>query len=384
MKLRALFATACAGLLVAPMAFAEVSSKIGLSGDVETNTTWEYKSIDRGAGGSDDLATNSWSNDGRTHLKLTGRVDSDSGWFAAAQGDAMMATSGSTGVDDAWVQFGTSSFATKVGRYELEGLMSKGEDVYIAEAPTAPGRYEGNYMRGRFGGSAGNIGFDFNFSESSKMQVGVILGGQDGNETAISTSTDPNTGQVVTKVTTLPFGVNVYGIRPVFVFSGGAFTVKVGGEYGLFNAKAERTTVEDVWVENKFERNKMGGAVDFSMNMGAMNFGVAGAYGQITGKMVTGEDYNDQTQMSIFGWFKMAVGEADTLGLGVGWLQGETDNVSDSDGIQSYVSYIHQLPVEGLKIKFAGSYAAGTLSPDNGKDQDSDAYGVRMRLNYDF
>ena len=138
MKLRALFATACAGLLVAPMAFAEVSSKIGLSGDVETNTTWEYKSIDRGAGGSDDLATNSWSNDGRTHLKLTGRVDSDSGWFALAQGDAMIATSGTTGVDDAWVQFGTSSFATKVGRYELEELMSKGEDVYIAEAPTAP------------------------------------------------------------------------------------------------------------------------------------------------------------------------------------------------------------------------------------------------------
>jgi len=384
MKLRALLATACAGLLVVPSAFAEIKATIGLSGDVETNTTWEYKSIDRGAGGSDDLATNSWSNDGRTHLKLTGRIESESGWFAAGQGDAMIATSGSTGVDDAWLQFGTSGFATKVGRYELEGLFSKGEDVYIVDAPTAPGRYEGNYMRGRFGGSAGNIGFNFNFGEASKMEVGLILGGQDGNEPAISTSTDPDTGQVVTTVTTLPFGVNVYGIRPVFVFSGGAFTVKVGGEYGLFNAKAERTTVNDVWVENKFERSKMGGAVDFAMNMGAMNFGIAGAYGQQTGQYVTGEDLPDQTQMSIFGWFKMAVGEADTFGLGAGWLQGETDGVSESDGLQGYVSYVHQMPVEGLKVKFGASYAAGTLSPDGGKDQDSDGYGVRMRFNYDF
>ncbi|GAK50806.1 hypothetical protein U14_02047 [Candidatus Moduliflexus flocculans] len=384
MKLRALFAAACAGLVVAPMAFAEVSATLGLSGDVETNTTWEYKSVDRGAGGSDDLATNSWTNEGRTRLKLTGRVKSDSGWFAAAQGDGMIATSGTTGVDDAWVQFGTSSFATKIGRYEFEKLMTKGEDVYIASAPTAPSRYEGNYMRGRFGGSAGNIGLDFKFSDTSKMQIGMVLGGQDGNETAISTSTDPDTGQVVTKVVSLPFGVNVYGIRPVFMFSGGAFTVKVGGEYGLFNAKAERTTVENVWVENKFERHRMGGAVDLSMNMKAMNFGVSGAYGQVTGKMVTGEDYNDLTQLTFFGWWKMAVAEADTLGLGASWSQAETDNVSESDGIQGYIVYIHQMPIEGLKIKFAGSYAAGTLSPEGKKDQDSDAYGVRMRINYDF
>jgi len=385
MKLRALLATACAGLLVVPSAFAEIKASIGLSGDVETNTTWEYSSIDRGAGGSDDLAKNSWSQDGRTHLKISGRIENESGWFAAGQGDAMMSTGGSTGVDDAWLQFGSSGFATKVGRYEFEGVFSKGEDVYIAGAPTAPGRYEGNYMRGRFGGNAGNIGFDFNFGEASKMQIGLVLGGLDANEPAISTSTDPNTGQVVTKVTTLPFGVNVYGIRPTLVFSGGAFTVKVGGEYGLYNAKSERTTVNDIWVENKSERTKMGGAVDFSMNAGAMNFGVSGSYGQQSGKYVTGEDLPDQTQMAIFGWFKMAVGEADTFGIGAGYLAGETDNVSDSDGLESYVSYVHQMPIEGLKVKFGGSYAAGSLDPKgNAQTQDSDAYGVRMRFNYDF
>ena len=379
MKLRALFATACAGLLVAPMAFAEVSAKIGMVGDVETNTTWEYFTTENGAG-SDDLNSNSWTNDGRTHLKLTGRVDSDSGWFGLAQGDAMIATNGTTGVDDAWVQFGTSSFATKIGRFELEELLTKGQDTYIAEAPLrGAGRYEGNYFRGRFGDKIGNIGFDFTFSDTSKMQIGVILGGKDVNSTLLSVD---STGALVES--TASFGANVYGIRPVFILTSGAFTAKVGGEYGMTSAKAEKIASGDVWVDNDYEKSQMGGAIDLSMTAGTMTFGLNGTYGQTTGQWVTGEDVADLTQMAVFGWFKMPVGEADTLGLGVGYFSNDTEDVVTNDSVESYVSYAHMLPVEGLKMTFAGSYAMATADIDGGSSQDSSVYGVRMRMNYDF
>ena len=382
MKLRALFATACAGLLVAPMAFAEVSAKIGMVGDVETNTTWEYFTTENGAG-SDDLNSNSWTNDGRTHLKLTGRVDSDSGWFGLAQGDAMIATNGTTGVDDAWVQFGTSSFATKIGRFELEELLTKGQDTYIAEAPLrGAGRYEGNYFRGRFGDKIGNIGFDFTFSDTSKMQIGVIVGGKD-----LSTSAsyvDPTTG-VSTEVATASFGANVYGIRPVFILTSGAFTAKVGGEYGMTSAKAEKILVNDTaWIDNDYEKVQMGGAIDLSMTAGTMTFGLNGAYGQITSQWATGEDFADVTQMAVFGWFKMPVGEADTLGLGAGFFSNETEDIVTNDSVESYVSYAHMLPVEGLKMTFAGSFATATADLEGGSSQDSSVYGVRMRMNYDF
>ena len=379
MKLRALFATACAGLLVAPMAFAEVSAKIGMVGDVETNTTWEYFTTENGAG-SDDLNSNSWTNDGRTHLKLTGRVDSDSGWFGLAQGDAMIATNGTTGVDDAWVQFGTSSFATKIGRYELESLLDKGQDTYIAEAPLrGAGRYEANYFRGRFGDKIGNIGFDFTFSDTSKMQIGVILGGKDVNSSLFSVD---STGALVES--TASFGANVYAIRPVFMLTSGAFALKVGGEYGMTSAKAEKISSGDTWVDNDYEKTQMGGAVVLSMTAGTMTFGLNGAYGQTTGQWVTGEDVADLTQMAVFGWFKMAVGEADTLGLAVGYFSNDTEDVVTNDSVESYVSYAHQLPVEGLKMTFAGSYAMATADIDGGSSQDSSAYGVRMRMNYDF
>lgn len=379
MKLRALFATACAGLLVAPMAFAEVSAKIGMVGDVETNTTWEYFTTENGAG-SDDLNSNSWTNDGRTHLKLTGRVDSDSGWFGLAQGDAMIATNGTTGVDDAWVQFGTSSFATKIGRYELESLLDKGQDTYIAEAPLrGAGRYEANYFRGRFGDKIGNIGFDFTFSDTSKMQIGVILGGKDVNSSLLSVD---STGALVES--TASFGANVYAIRPVFMLTSGAFALKVGGEYGMTSAKAEKISSGDTWVDNDYEKTQMGGAVVLSMTAGTMTFGLNGAYGQTTGQWVTGEDVADLTQMAVFGWFKMPVGEADTLGLAVGYFSNDTEDVVTNDSVESYVSYAHQLPVEGLKMTFAGSYAMATADIDGGSSQDSSAYGVRMRMNYDF
>jgi hypothetical protein len=260
MKLRALFVVMCAVLLVVPAALAETTASMSISGDVETNTTAEGQNIE--VKGGDDLTSLSWNNSGRTHIQFDGMLEGDTGWFAAAKGDAMIATTGSTGVDDAWVKFGsTGSWSVLVGRYEAWGAFSKGEDVYIASAPAQPARYQGDYWRGRFGGDAGNIALQVGDS----LEIGVILGGAAGDSPVIVTETDPDTGNVVTRVVTLPFGLDAYAIRPVYKFSGESFSMAIAGEYGAFMPQDNKIITDDYAGDNNFQENRYGGAIDLKV-----------------------------------------------------------------------------------------------------------------------
>jgi hypothetical protein len=377
MKLRALLVVMCAALLVVPAAFAETTATMSISGDVETNTTIELQTVE--VPGGDDLNSNAWTNDGRTHIAFEGRLEGDTGWFAAALGDAMIATTGSTGVDDAWVQFGTEAFSVKVGRYELNGLFDKGEDVYIASAPAQPARYEGNFWRGRFGGTVDNVGLYF-----GGLELGFILGGASDDSPIIITETDPNTGQVTTRVVTLPFSVNAYAFRPVYTLSTDRFTFEIGGEYGMYVPQADKISTADYSGDNNYQENRFGGAFNVVGMFGSTSVGISASYGQITGSEIDDSDMNDVTEMAVFGMAKIPVGEANTLGLGVGYSGVEVDKVGDDNKIEAYVSFIQQLPVEGLKIKYAASYAGANLSPDAGSDISNSGFGARIRLNYDF
>jgi hypothetical protein len=383
MKLRALVATMCAVLLVAPAAFAETTSTMSISGDVETNSTFEISTTEKGAG-NDDLTQTGMTHDGRTHITFDGRTESDSGWFGAAKGDAMIATSGTTGVDDAWVQFGTSSFSMLVGRVEMESAFSKGQDTYIAEAPNMPGRYQGDFFRGRVGGGAGHVQMDFNLGEASAFQLGIMLGGADQGTTYVSTSTDPNTGAVVTEVLSTDIGVNVWGARPQFKYSSGSLTVKLTGEFGMYTPKSDKYCVDGYCDDNNASLTQMGGALDVSGTFGSMEAGIASAYGMETGTTIDDADLADTALMAIFGWMKMAVGEADTFGAAVGYQMKDVEDSTTDTGIETYVSYAHQLPVEGLKVTFAGSYAMASTDPEVGEGVDNSGFGVRCRFNYDF
>ncbi len=75
---------------------------------------------------------------------------------------------------------------------------------------------------------------------------------------------------------------------------------------------------------------------------------------------------------------KMPIGEADQLGLAGGYT---TEDVNDSNHMYGYVSYVHQLPVEGAKVKFGASFANAT---DMGGKDDGTAFGARVRFNYNF
>jgi hypothetical protein len=378
MKLRALLVVMCAALLVVPAAFAETTASMSISGDVETNTTVEGQNIE--VKGGDDLTSLVWTNSGRTHIQFDGMLEGDTGWFAAAKGDAMIATTGSTGVDDAWVKFGAiDSWDVLVGRYEAWGAFSKGEDVYIASAPAQPARYQGDYWRGRFGGDAGNIALHF-----GGLELGFILGGAAGDSPVIVTETDPDTGNVVTRVVVLPFGLDAYAFRPVYKFSGGSFSMAIAGEYGAFMPQDNKIVTDDYVGDNNFQENRYGGAIDLQGMFGASTIGISGAYGMITGKTIDDRDLDDTTQTSVFGWWKMAVGEANTVGLGLGWAGVDVENVGNDTKIEGYVVFIQQLPVEGLKIKYAASYAGATLDPEGGDSFDNSGFGARVRLNYDF
>jgi hypothetical protein len=372
MKLRVLLIVMCAVLLVVPAALAETTATMSVSGDVETNTTFQSRKVENP--GSDDFTENAWTNDGRTKITFEGMLEGDTGWFASANGQALLKTNGNAEVDDAWVQMGTEGFSVKVGRYELEGLFSKGEDVYIAEAPAQPDRYEGNYWRGRHGDALGNIALIV-----GGLELGFVLGSGSTTESVV-TGVD-EAGDLVTADFT--FDVNSYAFRPVYKFSTDTLTLKIGGEYGTTMPQEDKFFIGAVVTDNKYQQNRMGGAIDLSGTFGSVEAGVASAYGQITGKTVQDVDWADLTQMAVFGWAKIAVGEANTLGLGLGYARAEVEDGPNDDKIETYVSFIQQLPVEGLKIKYAASYAGANLETGAG-DINNSGFGARVRLNYDF
>ena len=375
MKIRMLLATVCASLLVVPAAFAELSPTMSLVGDVETNTTVE--SFSNESPDSDSLKL---TNDGRTHIKFEGRTEAESGYYGYAKGDAMISTSGTTGVDDAFVEFGTPSWAFKVGRYEAEDLFSKGEDVYIAEPSGFGGRYEGNYARGR-SDKAGNMGMRFNAGETMTIYIDSLIG---------NSSSTLGDG----------FNTNLIGVRPMIKFASGNLTVKAGFDY--LHEMPQDTE------DNDYSYDKMGGAIDLAVKAGSIDLGTAFAYGtqeieSVSSTLLAG---GDRDVMSSFVYAKIPVGESNLVGLGFGYSAEEVDVVVSNSAasvietnenglVETYLCYIMQMPVDKLKMKLAASYAIATTesaafaADTTGAalvvtDADNTAFGVRVRFNYDF
>ena len=361
MKLRIAVVAMCASLLLVPAAFADTTASMSVSGDVETNTNVEFK---------DDGANNytSWGNDGRTHIKFEGRVEGDNGWFGYAKGDAMIATSGTTGVDDSYVEFGNESMSFLIGRYEAPSLFEKGQDTFITSAPNAPDRYEGNYARGRL--PINNMALKF-----SGLELGIIVGGLE-EGTIYGVSTDPDTGVTTPGVIELDAALNAYGARPVYAYSNDMMSLKIGGEF--------LTLMPQNTDESDAELNQFGGAANAEFTLGG-TLGVSLAYGAITGKDDAGDDLLDTNTFSSMLYYTMPVGEGHSLGLMGGYTMQEVDTYTEDSMFEGFISFNQQLPVEGLFIKYAGSYAGASFDRDEGTDpDDTSSFGMRVRVNYDF
>ena len=389
--------TICGGALLASTALAELSPTLSLYGDVEIDTTYEVENYEQE--NDEDFTGSGGYLEGRTHLVVEGMVEGENGWYGLALGDVMVGTSGTVGVDDAYGEFGKDSFALRFGRYEAEGAFSLGEDVYIAEPSEIPelywrGRYEGNFARGRFSGSTGQAGLHLGLGEQIELFLDGVIGTEDRSGSFVVTVTDPDTGVPTQVVEELPFPVSTYGFRPLLRYSTDSLEINAAFDYLVNVPKYDKVEVEvaeeegdegTIVTDNESKISLMGGALNMVKNMSNMSFGLSGAYGIEGGKDVDGGDLDDRYVLSTFGHMTIVMREVDALGLGLGYSKTWYDKAEDEgDNIESYISYIYQMPVEGLKLKFAGSYAIVSGDNENGGEFNDAVYGGRIRLNLDF
>jgi hypothetical protein len=319
-----------ASLLVVPAAFAEVN----VAGSMRSQFTFESTSD----------VTDEMNIVGGDRLKFTvsGKTENEDGMFAGAQAQAMLKTDGTAGVDDAWLEFGTSSFSAKIGRFEAEGLFSMGEDIYVIAAPGGPDAVETNKSRGRT-----NAGAAVRFSPSETMAIELATALGDGG-----TYEDTATNQV--------------GFRPVLILTAGALTVKAGADYYMLMPKDS---------DNDAEYTALGAGADLAFNLSdTVTLGGSFGYLDEEGKDVAGDTVGEETTMSFSGYMTMHMG--DNI-LGVGAKMTMRDEADDSH-MQGYVSYQMPLPVEGAWVKFCPSFASYSNS------EDTSAFGGRVRFEYDF
>jgi hypothetical protein len=394
MKLRVLLVVMCVGLLVVPAAFAEMTPTLDLAGDVETNSTIYGDSSEVLTG--DAISTLILEQDGRVRLSIDGRLESDTGMYAAASGDSMLGMNGIASVDDAWIEVGKDNFGVRVGRYEAESLYGLGNDILIVTPRNIPGayyqgRYEGNYARGRFSSGIDNISLIWS-GETNYFELGFVYGGISATGPVLITTTDPDTGVPIQQIVDLAFGFNAIGFRPVYRWTGDTIQFRIGFDSLFEWPQEDKIVTEDYAGDNKAALNLIGGAGDIQWSFGAGTLGLSLAYGLRSGQTVDGSDRDDVSQLGGFLWMTFPVREADELGIGVGYQTQDTEyNIGELTGLTDsgqnfggYVSYIQQLSVESLKIKYAGSFAQTTAQPDIGEDFSSTRWGFRVRMNYDF
>lgn len=315
-----------------PQAFAETS----LNANIETNTTFEADS-----NGTD---TTLYNNDGRVEVVLESKAENENGMFAGGKGCFELGINGGVGMCDVVFMLGNPSFTLKVGRYEDEGLFSKGQDIYVA-GTDASQWYEVNKVRGR---DVDALGVIFNMGEN--MTFGTRLGYDNDNN------------------------LNELGMRPYIIVKSGALKIKAGGEYLIKKPFDSDADDEETWF---------GAGVDVELNMGNITLGGSGTYGKNEATVVVVDDTTgisvelegEETVMSDTVYAKVKMGDS-TLGLGAGYTM---EDEADTNEMFGYVSYDMPLPVEGAAVKFGASFASG----DDGVDEPT-AFGARVRFWYAF
>jgi hypothetical protein len=332
---KVLFLTLAVCMIFAQGAFAELN----LSANVETNTTFEAKTS------AANVDTTHFPNDGRVEVVLESKTENEDGMYFAGKGCFEVQVDGSMGVCDVWAALGNASMMLKVGHWEAEGLFSKGQDTYIADAGAAS-FYEANKVRGR---DPDGIGVVMNMGENMTLDAKMAYDNSD--------------------------GWNKVGARPMVILEAGSLHIEVGGEYLLETPEDSDSDDENTWA---------GGAVDLAFSLDTITIGGSVTYGKNETTTVTVDDTTgvetktdtEETYLSGTGYTTIAMGD-NSLGIGGGFTQ---QDEADTNQMYAFVSYALALPVEGAKVTFASSYSTG----DAGTDDDPTAFGARVRFNYDF
>ena len=122
--------------------------------------------------------------DGRIELNAYSKHTAGDNFFAG-KGSLLIRTDGDAKVDDAFIQFGNSTWDLQLGRFEAINLFPLAKDTLIVHA-NDDYVYEANKVRGRIGDGGGQIAFHYNASEKLKFEVDTLYG--DGDAKADDTS----------------------------------------------------------------------------------------------------------------------------------------------------------------------------------------------------
>ncbi len=298
--------------LAAAFLMGNALADVGFDANIETNTTYTN-------------ASKKVANGGRVEANVKAALMKNGDNFVNAKGTLIMSDSGSTSVDDAWIQLGNNTVDLKYGRFEGADLFPLGKDVVVEGAGGASG-YRANTLRGRIGSGQAHAVVGLNAAEGVRFELGLVTEkASDTSDADASNHTHYN-----------------HGVRPTLVFNAGALTVRAGVEsISSSNDATDRQTGTGLSVGYALNSNT-------SLNLNAAN-----------------NSDNDSSSLGL----NLTAGD-----FGVGLVQDKTGDAKQSTVYAAYSMSL--LGVKGATITPAVSY-----SKADGLDSVS---AVRVRMNYAF
>jgi hypothetical protein len=246
-----------------------------------------------------------------------------------------------------WVQAGNSTADLKLGRFEAADLFPQGRDTVLNRAGS--GVYRANFIRGRFGGSSGNVVHLAGFTKLGSglgLEIGLADTGDAENLSA---------GQAE-------------GLRPVLTYTANGIAVKAGFEFGR--------TIDDTTGKAEFTQTRgFGLTAGAAIGPGIANLNLAA--GKVDGL-----------------WKAATIAANYTIPLGP-WVHFEYGRLDPevpglpTETVRTFgVGY--QFSLLGIKDAFitpAFSYSSASSPNDfaglGGSGRDSER-AVRVRFNYTF
>ncbi|QUX90175.1 hypothetical protein CYL31_01620 [Marinomonas sp. A3A] len=268
--------------------------------------------------------------------------------FFAGKGTLLLTTDGDANIDDAFIQFGNSTWDFQLGRFEAINLFPLAKDTLIVHA-NEDYVYQANKVRGRIGDGGGQIAFHYSASERLKFEVDTLYGDGD---------SDQGDGSLYGDNTTA-----ISGVRPSVTFITDAATISVGYESVKYDTTDGATSPTTGKVD------LTGYAVTANFDVAEANINLAAAFSK--------DDITDREVASFIA--NMVYGN---FGLGVIGSNVDNQTGNDPSMLTTYIAYtVPLLDIENASVTFAGSYSTIDDAAANENDKTTAA---RVRFNYDF
>ena len=265
MKTSVLKKLALAAFVAGATAFAPLAAAIDVRGDFE----YDISLKDSDAAIGDDPEGSSSQTSGRVRI-IVSHTETRGDNFVTGYVQANQGFNQSATTDDAWIQFGSSRWDLKIGRFEAFNLFPGGKDTFVSmmgvvgdvagdTVTTSVTGYQANALRGR---QQNGLAFNFNLSSALSFELGTVWG-------------DRNPGDAAVGDTATMFN----GWRPVLTWSQGPFSVSAGleiidNEPEMTDANGNLVTPKETAID---QLDGLGLTASAELAGGSLNFNYATA-----------------------------------------------------------------------------------------------------------